>query len=352
MRLRVALVLLVVVSLAGCGVAPLPAPSPTPTAGSSVVEPPLPALPLACGDIVTSSTLAAFAGEVVPVHRDAGSTPDSWYEVAKRQHQILTCVWSADRDLAPLTVIAIPNAATDFAAYRAGLVPNHYDRLDVVGDQSVHQCGYGQCRFEVLIGDFWVSGFANRPTMMDDADLEPLFLPVLTEIAAAIEAGLSERREPWEVPAGVLTGWGAGCDDTAPVADLAAALGVSNPVVASPLESDGGAWGLVTSRIAVPHCTLLNPGTSTYLGEAVVVEGGAWVTAEWAIQPPAQWDSGFYEPVEVDGVGVVYLGDEGSRWDAYVPIEGSLAWFSVEGGTREAFLAALAAAATVVGDHG
>lgn len=84
------------------------------------------------------------------------------------------------------------------------------------------------------------------------------------------------------------------------------------------------------------------------VGGVVVLEAGGWVGDEWSTQPPTQWDSGFYEPMEVEGIGVVYLGDEGTQWDAYLPFEGSLVWVWTEGDTRDGFLAKIAAVTSAV----
>lgn len=346
-RTSLALALFVVaVALTGC-TTPAPSGTPTPTAPDSI-EPPLPALPVDCGELVSPSTLAAFAGAEIPVRRDALDTPNSWYDVAKRQRQILTCEWASDRDLAPLSLLAIPDAAAEFAAYRASLVPNAYDHFDAAGDESVHQCAYGQCWFDLLVGEFWIGGFANNLPMMDETDLEPLFRPILAEIAAAAEGALAETRGAWQAPSDVLVGWGPGCGDGAPITELAAALGVPGAVSRAALESDPGIWRLVHERSAVSTCMLVDPATEAPVGGAGVLEAGGWVADEWSTQPPAQWDSGFYEPVEVDGVGVVYLGDEGSQWDAYIPIDGSLVWVWAEGDTRDGFLAKIAAVTTAV----
>jgi hypothetical protein len=350
MRIRVAfLALLVVATGTGCGVEPTPTPTPTTTATSpAALEPPLPALPLACGDLVSPSTLAAFAGAEVPVRLDALDTPNSWYDVAKRQRQILTCEWASDRDLAPLSLLAIPDAAAEFAEYRASLVPNAYDHFDAAGDESVHQCAYGQCRFDLLVGEFWISGFGNNLPMMDEADLEPLFVPILSEIAAAAEAALADTRDAWEPPAGVLAGWGPDCSGEAPIAELAAALGFPGGEPRRELEREPGAWGLVSQRIAVSQCVFVDPATGSPVGGVGVLEAGGWVADEWSIQPPAQWDSGYYEPVDVDGIGVVYIGDDGTTWDAYILVDRSLVWVWIYGDTRDGFLEKLAAATAVV----
>ena len=343
MRIRLAVLVVGIVVLAGCGVpTPVPTGSPSPSGPAPLtVEAPELRLPLTCDEIVAPATMSAFAGVEVPILQETDRVPGGWYEVMARQVGAVNCAWGPTRDGQVLSVAIVPDGADDFADHLGSIYPTAYERFDAVGDRSVHSCAYGQCSFDILIGDFWVDGFANRPDLTDELDLEPVFLPVLAEIAASVEAAIPQGRPAWSAPDGVLPGWGLFCPDDGVIAEIGEALGRPGLV---PTGTDWEGTAITALRLGQPSwCTLYDGADPDWFTTVVVIEGGAWAADLWSTSPPELWGGGTVVPVEVDAVGTVFLlpGSPG-HYDAMFALDGSLVSFGVTAGSEEEFVAAVA----------
>ena len=210
-----------------------------------------------------------------------------------------------------------------------------------MGDDSVHACAYGQCSFEILIGEYLVTGWANRFELMDELYLEPIMLPVLEEIADSVRRAIPSERPRWVAPEVALDGWGHGCDERAPIDELGAIVGIPNPY------STGSDWGLAQGAIfdltKPSWCTLASEDAFDSYLQIVVLEGGGWVESVWATNPPTTVQEvglGAYEPISVDGWETAYFqADAGGGYYTLLGVlHGSLISFSTGAESREQFL--------------
>ncbi|GHF15584.1 hypothetical protein [Pseudolysinimonas yzui] len=324
------------VTISGCGPA-TPTPTVSPTATSVAVEAPLPRLPITCDDLVAPATVAGLAGESAPLLWSENDSPDSWVEVAQRQAGMLTCGWGADRERVALSVGVMPDAGRFFTGYIDSVFPSYYERYDAVGDRSVHRCAYGQCSFSILVGDYLIGGYANRPDLMDELDLEPLMLPVLEDVAGSVAEAIPHERPAWAAPESALPGWGWACGDEAPIAELGAIAGLPDP---NPTGTDweDPTFSAMVDAVAPSWCTLTSAGAPERYLSLVVVEGGGWVTEEWQIDPPTQWYETPREAIALEGLGTAYLGEDGGYYDILFALEGSFVSFGAGAASRDEFL--------------
>lgn len=337
-----------VLVVSGCA-APDPAPTPDPTETPAARSIPEPRLPLTCDELVSPATVAGFAGADVPVLREAVDVPQTWLDVVGRQFGAVSCVWAADRDQTSLSVLIAPDSADYFIGGGVGMAPGYYERYDVVGDRSVHSCPYGQCTFEIVVDGHLITGHAMRPDIMDEIVLEPMILSVLEEMVESVAAASAERRPAWTSPPDVLPTWGFGCENEAAIAELAALNGVSDPFTTG-TDWESGSFTAMVRSVAPTWCTVVSESSPASFSLSLV-EGGGWVFDVWSTDPPAQWDGGIYRALEVDGVGLVYLGDEGVdpvAFDAYFELDGSLVSFGREAATEEEFLSLLPGVADIL----
>jgi hypothetical protein len=325
----------ITLAVSGCGVA-TPAPSASPTEMPTTVEPPLPQLPITCGDLVTPATVAGLAGKAVPLIADQGDTPDSWWEVVERQSGMLTCGWGEGRDFVTLSVNVVPDATSFFTGYVASILPSYYERYDAVGDRSVHRCAYGACSFNILVGDYLIGGYALRPELMDELDLEPLMLPVLQELADSVAAAIPEERAVWVAPESALAGWGWGCDE-APIADLGAIVGLTDAYETG-TDWEDPTFSAMLDAVAPSWCTLASEGSPDRYLHLVVVKGGGWVADEWQAEPPTQWYGQPTEPISLDGIGAAYLEEDTGQYNILFTLKGSFVSFGSDATSREEFL--------------
>jgi hypothetical protein len=331
-----AAVVTLAVTLSGCGSA-TPTPSVSSTATAAAVEPPLPRLPISCDELAAPATVAGLAGESVPLLWGETDSPDSWLEVAQRQAGMLTCGWGADRDSLTLSVDVMPDAGRFFTGYIDSVFPSYYERYDAVGDRSVHRCAYGQCSFSILVGDYLIGGYANRPDLMDELDLEPLILPVLEDVAVSVAEAIPDERPAWTAPESALPGWGWGCQGEAPIAELGAIVGLPDPY---PTGSDweDPAFSAMLAAVAPSWCTLASEDAPARYVDLVLIEGGGWVGEAWQIDPPTQWYGPPYEAMALEGLGVAYLGEEGGYYSILFALEGSFVSFGASAASRDEFL--------------
>jgi len=323
------------VTLSGCGPA-TPTPTLSPTATSAAVEAPLPRLPITCDELVPPATVAGLAGESVPLLWDETDSPDSWVEVGQRQAGMLTCGWGADRDRVALSVDVMPDAGRFFTGYIDSVFPSYYERY-AVGDRSVHRCAYGQCSFAILVGEYLIGGFANRDDLMDELDLEPLMLTVLEALADSVGEAIPDERPAWAAPESALPGWGWGCGDEAPIAELGAIVGLPDPYLTG-TDWEDPTFSAMLDAVAPSWCTLTSesaPGRYTGL---ILIEGGGWVADEWQVDPPTQWYGPPYEAIALDGLGSAYLGEEGGYYNIQFALEGSFVSFGASAASRDEFL--------------
>jgi hypothetical protein len=325
-----------VLGFAACA-PPTPVPTaPSPTGGPVAIEAPLPRLSLTCEDLLTADAVAAFANAAVPLKDDGTGTPDSWWDVVYRQSGTLSCAWGVDRDQMTLSLFVVPDSAQYFYSNLDSGFSTYYERYNEVGDRSVHSCAYGQCSFSIVVGDYLIGGYANRPDLMDELDLLPLIVPVLTEVVAVVEDAIPAERGAWVAPDGVLRGWGWGCGEGAPVAELARIFGMTD------VYATGTDWGGLTAAIFAQvdpsWCTLASEQGGNRFPEVVIVEGGAWAATEWEAEPPTSWDGTTWESIELEGVGTAYLFEVGGRYDLVFAHRGSVVSVSVEAPTRGEFL--------------
>jgi hypothetical protein len=335
-----------VLGLAACA-APTPVPTATPTTEvPSVIEAPLPRLPLTCDDLLSPESVAAFANAEVPLADDGTGTPRSWWDVVYRQSGTLACVWGVDREHVALSVFVVPDSEQYFHSNVDSGFATYYERYNEVGDRSVHSCAYGQCSFSVVVGDYLIGGYANRSDLMDELDLLPLIVPVLTEVVAEVEAAIPAERDAWGAPDGVLRGWGWGCDEDAPVTELADIFGMTD-VYATGTDWDG-VTAAIFAQVEPSWCTLSSEQGGSGFPEVVIIEGGAWVASGWEAEPPTSWGGTPWAPIELEGVGAAYMFEVGGRYDLVFAHLGSVVSVSVEASTREEFLGWAAEVAELV----
>lgn len=322
--------------ISGCGSA-TPVPSAAPTETSVTIEPPLPRLPITCLDLVAPATVAGWAGEAVPLIADQGDTPDSWSEVVERQSGMQTCGWGEGRESVSLSANVVPDAASFFSGYVDSVFPSYYEHYDAVGDHSVHRCAYGACSFNILVGDYLIGGYALRPDLMDELDLEPLILPVLHELADSVARAIPDERPAWVAPESALAGWGWGCGDEAPIAELGAIVGLTD-AYATGTDWEDPTFSAMLEAVAPSWCTLASEGSPGRYLHVVVAKGGGWVANQWQDEPPTQWYGQPTEPISLDGIGTAYLEEDTGQYNIQFTLTGSYVSFGSDATSREEFL--------------
>lgn len=322
--------------LAACG-APTPAPTSSFNGTAPTVEGPLARLTVGCDDIFAPDTVSDFVEAPVTVASGDEGSPNSWWDVVSRQSGTLTCTWSIDAERVALFATVVPDSLEYFVSDLDSPMANYYERYDEVGDRSVHACAYGQCTFSILVEDYLIEGYANRPELMDELDLLPLIVPVLDELAESVRQAIPQSREAWAAPDGVLAGWGTGCGDGAPIAQLGDIFGLSDAY------ATGTDWGISLSamlaQVGPSWCTLASEQQSAqFYPEIVVVAGGGWAAELWEQEPPTAWYGTAFEPADIEGYDAAYVVADDERHTLLATLGGSVVSLNTAASSDEQFL--------------
>lgn len=323
-------VVVVAVLLAGCdALAPAPLPSPV-----EPVDPPAPYLALACVDAVSPTALDGLFGLTPTLLRDESSAVASVEDVAGRQAGVLSCTWGDVVTLSTLEVDVLPDAAEQFAADILPVIDMQYSITDTVGDRSQYRCGFGQCRFDVLVGTTWIAGTAQPPAGAGDEAIEARLAPVLADLAAAV-AAMGAPGTPWQGPADALAAWPA-CGDEGGMTE-AVRTAFEKPDL-YPTGDDASPFDVaVAAREEAVSCVLWADDLGLSV-RAMLVPGGSWAVGEMLAAPPVDRFYGEFGPASFGdaGDGLVACGAPGCA--AFVAVSGSLVRISAEPATRDQFL--------------
>lgn len=339
----------VAVLLAGC-VPTAPTPTPTGSASAPPAELVVPraVLDLPCAGAVPDEVLAdLLAGPtelMSDLDADGGVYP---WEIEYRQVGVQSCRWGEpESNSAALSVL--PDAAAAFDEL-SGLydVDQQYIRVDELGDRSKHQCGYGYCNADILVGEFWLTASAYRPDLLDELDIEPLFLAFARRTVDAVRAAAArEQRDAWILPADAFRpnpGW---CSD-ALLADLGGVLGI--PSLYGPgTDGYGGLQYAIWERSGIVQCNLTAAnGEREGYGGLEIQPGAAWAIPEIAGSESPSY--GTYEAVDARGDVLVAADANGTA--VVAEVDGSLLFLSYAGFGRDELLGVLPSVIDVVLDH-
>jgi hypothetical protein len=339
----------VILLLAGC-VPAAPTPTPTGTASAPPAELVVPraVLDLRCATVVPEAVLAdLLAGSVElrsDLDADAGEYP---WELQERQAGMQRCQWGELQSTAAGLAV-LPDAAAAFEEL-SGLyeVDAQYIRIDELGDRSKHQCGYGYCNADILVGEFWLNLHAYRSDLMDELDVEPLFLAFARSAVDAVrDAASNEQRDAWTLPADAFRpspGW---CSE-ALLGDLGGALGI--PSLFGPgTDGYGGLQFALWERSGIAQCNLAaEDGERAGYGSLTVLPGAAWAIPELIGSPSPSF--GAYEAIDADE-GVLVASDAAGT-AVVAEIDGSLLFLSYDGFGRDELLGMLPGVIDVVRAH-
>lgn len=347
MRILAPVAAVVLVGVLSACSAPAPAPTFSGEGAPGTIDVPLPRLAVGCDDLFAPDTVPEFAGSPVTVVSGDEGSPDSWWDVVSRQSGTLTCTWSIDPDRVTLFATVVPDSAEYFVSDLDSPMSNYYERYNEVGDRSVHACAYGQCTFSILVEDYLIEGYANRPDLMDELDLLPLIEPVLDELVDSVRRAIPDERAPWVVPDRVLAGWGSGCAEDAPVAELGEVFGMTDAY------ATGTDWGISLSamlgQVGPSWCTLGSGQATTQLyPEVVVVPGGAWADGLWKEEPPTAWYGTTFEPAEIEGFDTAYVVSDDERYTLLATLGGSVVSLNTSASSEQEFLGWAAGIATLL----
>lgn len=328
-----ALILIAVIS--GCG-APTPTPtsSSTPSAESVPHDVPQSALQLSCATAVPSTIVNAALGrpdaQVSDLDADRGVTT---YELVERQAGVQSCDWGRFERDSSAGFSVFPDAAGAYQELSGrDEVNQQYLRTDELGDSSTHRCEYGYCFADVLVADFWMAIHVYRPDLMDERDLEPLFLDFADAAIAAVRTAAADAREPWVAPAGSFRPV-TGCSD-ALVSEVGAVLGRPN-LYPTGTDGFGGFQVEIWKRTGLLWCTLADDDDLGSSGNLEVLPGAAWALPELL---GSAWESTSYEGVPDAPGGPMLVASDASGTAVIAEIDGSLLFFSFEGVGRDELL--------------
>jgi hypothetical protein len=335
--------------LTGCVTSdPTPAPTGSPSASPVELVVPRSVLDLRCDTTVGSSVLSELIGGstqlVSDLDADGGVSPG---QLEERQLGMQRCQWG-DQGSVSAGFAVLPDAAEAFDARNGWFdVNEQYIRVDVLGDRSKHQCSYGYCYADVLVGEVWLTAYAVRSDLMDELDFEPLFLAFAESAVSAVRVSAAGvQRDPWTLPADAfrpVPGW---CSDDL-LGELGGVLGI--PSLYGP-GTDGFA-GLsfeVWERSGIAQCALSGDvGDREGHGSLEVLPGAAWAIPELLGSTSPY---GAYETAEGGGSAVLVASDPAGT-AVVAEIGGGLLFLSFEGFARDELLDLLPAVVDVVRAH-
>jgi hypothetical protein len=302
---RVAALVTGLVVLAGC--TPTPAPAPTGSAEASpgpvVLDVPETRLALTCDEAAPQVARQNLLGAVVPLSYGSGEPFRHVGDVITLQAGLLDCYWGGPQGPS-FRFTATPDGRDLYETWTEYIVPSPYYEIDTHGDRSVTYCGYGQCFFYLLVGHHAIEGVASRPDLMDEAELRPLFTPVIDALAAAARAALPEDREPWTAPTGTAPPLGACVAGNATMAAIAEAVGRPGSVVVG-VESSLSDPAIT---VGADTCNLGATGYDDVFMGVTYVPSAAWAMPMLIENPPADPFGLTYEVVAVDDLASILVG--------------------------------------------
>jgi hypothetical protein len=222
----------------------------------------------------------------------------------------LNCLWQDPQQQFTLQVEVLPNAAAAIATaepYLAQIDDGtgilHISGVPVYGDQSWTHClnyddpSYGECDFEIRVGNYWISISEENQNLGDPYPPAPAEVALINGIVAEVR-GLPSRPTTWRPPAESFS-LPTTCSGVIPLDTLNSDLGESGLTLDPPADPGQGYSIDDAAAAAVGALDCSWSGSGGASASFDLVPGSAW--AWTAAAGPAGAAADGYSPVA--GIG-------------------------------------------------